>query len=145
MNISEALETLHNLTKARIVKADIARALGVDPAALRRKEVAGIELKPNEIAKIESYFRLKLVKPKYYTDERQNDLSIYEKIKKFGDRLSNLQDKHEYLDKDMAKLLSISEDDYIDLKTGDVSPDINILNRLKQCFNVSIDYLLYGE
>lgn len=145
MNISEALETLHNLTKARIVKADIARALGVDPAALRRKEVAGIELKPNEIAKIESYFRLKLVKPKYYTDERQNDLSIYEKIKKFGDRLSSLQDKHEYLDKDMAKLLSISEDDYIDLKTGDISPDINILNRLKQCFNVSIDYLLYGE
>ena len=45
----------------------------------------------------------------------------------------------------MAKLLSISEDDYIDLKTGDISPDINILNRLKQFFNVSIDYLLYGE
>ena len=145
MNISEALETLHNLTKARIVKADIARALGVDPAALRRKEVAGIELKPNEIAKIESYFRLKLVKPKYYTGERQNDTAVDEKSSQFGLRLSELQAQHNFLDREMAQLLKISEKDYGRLIVNKIQPDLDILNRIKQNFKVSIDYLLYGE
>lgn len=79
------------------------------------------------------------------TLERQNDTTIVEKAQKFGYRLSELQDKHEYLDKDMAKILKISEEEYIDLKMGDIPPNINILNRLKQCFKVSIDWLLYGE
>lgn len=85
------------------------------------------------------------IKPDDNTLERQNDTTIPTKVKSFGNRLTELQDKHEYLDKDMAKLLKISEEEYIDIKLGDIEPDLKILNRLKQCFKVSIDYLLYGE
>ena len=85
------------------------------------------------------------IKPDENTGERQNDTTVKERVSHFGERLGDLQDQHEYLDKDMAKLLKISEEDYIDLKLGDTEPDLAILNRLKQCFKVSIDYLLYGE
>ena len=85
------------------------------------------------------------IKPDDNTLERQNDTTVKERVSHFGERLGELQDKHEYLDKDMAKLLKISEEDYIDLKLGDIEPDLEVLNRLKQCFKVSIDYLLYGE
>lgn len=145
MDISEAIEKLHKLTNARIVKADLARALGIDPAALRRKEISKIELKPNEVQKLEEYFRIKLLNQKDYSGERQNDTTVDEKSSQFGARLTELQDKHNFLDREMAQLLKISEKDYIKLVVGEKQPDINILNRIKQNFKISIDYLLYGD
>lgn len=85
------------------------------------------------------------IKPDNNTLERQNDTTVKERVSHFGERLGELQDKHEYLDKDMAKLLSISEEEYIDLKLDDKEPDFKILVRLKQCFKVSIDWLLFGD
>nr|DAT59063.1 MAG TPA: helix-turn-helix domain protein [Caudoviricetes sp.] len=85
------------------------------------------------------------IKPDDNTLERQNDTTVKERVSHFGERLGELQDKHEYLDKDMAKLLSISEEEYIDLKLDDKEPDFKILVRLKQCFKVSIDWLLFGD
>ena len=145
MDISEAIETLHNLTTARIVKADLARALGIDPAALRRKEIAKIELKPIEIQKLEDYFRIKLVKQQAYTGERQNDTTVEEKSSQFGKRLSELQAQHNFLDREMAQLLKISEPAYLKLVTCKTKPDLDVLNRIKQNFKVSVDYLLYGD
>lgn len=145
MDISEAIETLHNLTNARIVKADLARALGIDPAALRRKEIAKIELKPTEIQKLENYFRIKFVKPQSYTGERQNDTTVDEKSSQFGKRLSELQAQHNFLDREMALLLKISENEYLKLLVGKRQPDLQVLNRIKQNFKVSVDYLLYGD
>ena len=145
MDISEAIETLHNLTNARIVKADLARALGIDPAALRRKEIVKIELKPIEIQKLEDYFRIKLVKQQAYTGERQNDTTVEEKSSQFGKRLSELQAQHNFLDREMAQLLKISEPAYLKLVTCKTKPDLDVLNRIKQNFKVSVDYLLYGD
>lgn len=45
----------------------------------------------------------------------------------------------------MAILLNLSEKDYIKLITGKIKPDSDILNRIKQNFKISIDYMLYGE
>lgn len=84
-------------------------------------------------------------KPDNNTGERQNDTTIPEKVQRFGDRLGDLQDKHEFLDREMAQLLKISEKDYISLKLNKIEPDLDVLNRLKQCFKVSIDHYLYGE
>ena len=36
---------------------------------------------------------------------RQNDKTLEEKYAEFGIRLTKIQNEHEYLDKDMAKLL----------------------------------------
>ena len=42
------------------------------------------------------------IKPDDNTLERQNDTTVKERVSHFGERLGELQDKHEYLDKDMA-------------------------------------------
>ena len=76
---------------------------------------------------------------------RCNDTEIGNKIYGFGKRLSNLQAKHNFLDREMATLLNISERTYVALVTGSKMPDLDVLNKLKQNFRISIDYLLYGE
>ncbi len=64
---------------------------------------------------------------------------------RIGKRLSFLQEKNKYQDKDMAKILGIYEYEYIDLKNGIKEPTLKILNCIKKYFNVSIDWLLYGD
>ncbi|MBR6099201.1 helix-turn-helix transcriptional regulator [bacterium] len=76
---------------------------------------------------------------------RRNDVTVFEKSESFGKRLSALQAKHNLLDREMAKLLDISERHYISVVTGKKEADISILNRIKQNFSVTIDYLLYGN
>ena len=85
------------------------------------------------------------IKPDENTGERQNDTTVKEKSAKFGLRLVELQEKHNFLDREMAQLLKISEKEYLKLALGKLKPDLDILNRIKQNFKVSIDYLLYGE
>lgn len=80
-----------------------------------------------------------------YDWQRQNDTSVYLKVSQFGKRLSELQSTHNLLDREMAKLLGISEYQYIAIITGRRNPDIDILNKIKQNFRISIEYLLYGE
>lgn len=60
MDLSTLYKTLHILTNSRIVKSDIARILSIDPAQLRRKEVAGIELKQSELKAIADSFDISL-------------------------------------------------------------------------------------
>jgi transcriptional regulator with XRE-family HTH domain len=76
---------------------------------------------------------------------RQNDTSVEEKLSGFGRRLSQLQEQHNFLDREMAILLQVSERQYVSLVAGSKIPDIAVLNKIKQNFKVSIDYLLYGE
>ena len=83
--------------------------------------------------------------PDYNSGSRQNDKDIEEKLKNFGKRLSKLQEMHNFLDREMATLLGITEKAYISIILGDKLPDLVILNKIKQNFSVSIDYLLYGD
>ena len=76
--------------------------------------------------------------------ERQNDTSVEEKFSAFGKRLSKLQERHNFLDREMAQLLNISEKAYISLVVGKSKPNIDVLNCIKRNFKVSVDYLLYG-
>lgn len=84
-------------------------------------------------------------KPSDNSFERQNDMSIEAKLSQIGQRLSLIQDKYNFLDSEMAKLLEISETEYIKIIVGEIKPSLNVLNKIKQNFKVSIDYLLYGE
>lgn len=77
--------------------------------------------------------------------ERQNDLTVFEKVSDFGKRLSAIQAKYNFLDKEMSKLLGIPEKSYISLVVGDKLPSLDVLNQIKRNFKVSIDYLLYGD
>lgn len=77
--------------------------------------------------------------------DRQNDTKVLQKFSEFGKRLSELQAVHNFLDREMAKLLGISERQYIAIVTGRDTPSVDLLNKIKQNFKISIDYLLYGD
>lgn len=77
--------------------------------------------------------------------KQKNDTLITKKVSRIGHRLSEIQIKNDLLDKDIAKILGMYQDDYIDLKLGEKEPTFKILNKIKQSFDVSIDWLLYGD
>ena len=85
------------------------------------------------------------IDPENNSWNRQNDILIEEKLLSFGKRLSLLQAHHNFLDREMAKLLKISEKSYLSLIVGNTKPDIDVLNQIKRNFKISIDYLLYGD
>ena len=83
--------------------------------------------------------------PEINSGARKNDTDIDKKLSSFGKRLSKLQEQHNFLDREMATLLHISERAYISMISGNKQPNIEILNRIKQNFEITVDYLLYGE
>lgn len=145
MNFTELQDDLQKLINKKIYLSDFGKVLDLSRSNISKRAQNNSEVTVTELQLIEKYYGVSVYKSSANTGERQNDTTVKERVSHFGERLGDLQDQHEYLDKDMAKLLKISEEDYIDLKLGDIEPDLTILNRLKQCFKVSIDYLLYGE
>ena len=148
MDFNTLLTKLIYLTKRNnISNTEIGIAINVERRAMSGRAERNSKFKPNEIEQIENAFNVKLsdafITPNSL--EENNDITIPMKVETFGKRLSVIQDKYEYLDKEMAKRLRISEEDYIDLKCGNIEPTFKILVRLKQCFRVSIDWLLFGE
>lgn len=148
MRYSDFLAKLIFLTKRNnISQAEIGEAIGLDRGASNARAQRDSKFKPAEIERIEQTFDVNLssVSIMNNSGERHNDVTVDEKSSQFGKRLSVLQEKHNFLDKEMAKLLKISEKEYLALVCGNLEPDLQVLNRIKQNFKVSIDYLLYGE
>lgn len=153
MNFVEFQEGLQKLTNKKITQSDFARILNVGRANISDRIKRNSQVNTLEVEKIQNDLGINLyvrvdstdIKISDNSGERQNDTSVDEKSSQFGKRLSELQAKHNFLDREMAQLLKISENDYLKLVVGKIQPDLNILNRIKQNFKVSIDYLLYGE
>lgn len=153
MNFVEFQEGLQKLTNKKITQSDFARILNVGRANISDRIKRNSQVNTLEVEKIQNDLGINLyvrvdrtdIKISDNSGERQNDTSVDEKSSQFGKRLSELQAKHNFLDREMAQLLKISEKDYLKLVVGKIQPDLNILNRIKQNFKVSIDYLLYGE
>lgn len=154
MYITELQEDLQNLTNRKISQTEMGLAMG----DLKRQTVNtrirnNSEVTVSELLNAQKYFDKKLfmrtddpnTKLIDNSGERQNDTAVDEKSSQFGLRLSELQAQHNFLDREMAQLLKISEKDYGRLIVNKIQPDLDILNRIKQNFKVSIDYLLYGE
>ena len=153
MNFVEFQEGLQKLTNRKITQSDFARILNVGRANISDRIKRNSQVNTLEVEKIQNDLGINLyvrvdstdIKISENSGERQNDTSVDEKSSQFGKRLSELQAKHNFLDREMAQLLKISEKDYLKLVVGKIQPDLNILNRIKQNFKVSIDYLLYGD
>ena len=153
MNFIELQECLQKLTERKITQSDFARILNVGRANISDRIKRGSQVNTSELEKIQDSLGVKLyarvddnnIKICDNSGERQNDTTVDEKSAKFGLRLVELQEKHNFLDREMAQLLKISEKEYLKLALGKLKPDLDILNRIKQNFKVSIDYLLYGE
>ena len=153
MNFTDFIDGLQNLTNDKITQSDIASLLKVGRANIHDRIKRNSSVTTDEVQTVQDYMGVELFiradNPDIYvcdnSGERQNDVSVSNKIESVGQRFGQLQDQHDYLDKDMAKLLNISEDDYISIKCGDALPNIEILTLAKQKFKVSIDWLLFGN
>lgn len=145
MNFNELQAILQNLTNKKISLAEIGRILGLTRSNISKRAQSKSEVTVSELKKIEEHLGISIYQSGVYSGERQNDTAVDEKSSQFGLRLSELQAQHNFLDREMAQLLKISEKDYGRLVVNKIQPDLDILNRIKQNFKVSIDYLLYGE
>lgn len=141
MLIDELIKELEKKTNQKITFASIGRALNVDRSAVSARAKRKGELKQSEIDRINEYFGVPQLQN---TLNRQNDETVFDRASQLGKRLSEIQDKHNFLDSEMAKMLKISEKDYMKIKLGKLQPDLDVLNEIKRNFVVDIDWLIYG-
>lgn len=144
MNFQELQNLLENKAQKRVSGSLLADVLGSSRQNINQKINNGSPVTVLELQKVEAEFGVSLYKSGAYDGSRQNDTSLEEKIKSFGKRVSELQAQHNFLDREMATLLKISEKDYLKLVTGKTLPNLDILMNIKRNFKVSIDYLLWG-
>ena len=145
MDLIEIQNDLQVIIQKKISLAKLGEILGISRAAVSKRAQLRSDIGVSELIKIENYYGISLYKSCLKNGDRQNDISIFDKFLQFGNRLTLLQEKHNFLNSEMAKLLEISESDYISLILGKIKPDINIINNIKRNFKISIDWLLYGE
>lgn len=146
MNFSELLDTLQKLKSGyKINQMSIANILGLSRQTMSKRFQMGTEVTVSELQEIENFYNVSLYKNQTNTFDRQNDETVYEKSSQFGKRLFEIQSKHNFLDREMATLLKISEKDYLKLKLGKIEPTFDVLLELKRNFKVNIDWLVFGE
>ena len=148
MHYNDLLTKTVFLTKRNnISNSEIGKIINLDRQSINGRADRNSKFKPGEIEKIEKYFGIKLsdISISNNSGAAINDETICLKTEDFGKRLYAIQKKNDYTDRKMAKILGIYEDEYIDLAYGNKEPNLRILNNIKSHFQVSIDYLLYGE
>ncbi len=59
------------------------------------------------------------------------------------DRLKELREDKDLLQKDLAKILGITQRNYSYIETGYTALTADILNKLADFYNTSTDYILY--
>lgn len=152
MDINKLQYTLQNLTNKKISLSDIARALDVSRSNISLRAKNNSEVTVSELETVQNYFGVRifvLTSDNNFilssnTNERIKDDSIVEKYELFGHRLSDIQDNLEYLDKDMAKLIGISEDRYRKIKLGKIEITGIELAKLAGRVDISLDKLIKG-
>lgn len=137
-------------------QAEMAEKLGIDVRRLRSYEYQTKNY-PNEL--LESLVNNLNVNLNYlitghgemFTNEYKGSLKLkdnsmlIENIKDFSKRLTKLQAANGLNDYSFSKITTISEGRLERLGLGKTLPDLNDINKIKKCFDVNIDWLLYGE
>ncbi len=61
---------------------------------------------------------------------------------KLGERLAKIRNEKEYKQKDIAKALDVSQQVISNIERGETSPDIDLLKRLADLYEMSLDELV---
>ena len=145
MNYQELTTILEEKLQRHVFGAALAEAVQTSRQNMSKKlNNPNVEVSVSDLRKVERAFNVVIYRTEGYSGERQNDTSLGERLKGFGVRLSEIQEKHNFLDREMATLLKISEKEYIQLVLGKKLPTLEILSAIKQNFKVFIDELLWG-
>ena len=138
---------IYTTKKNNITNADIGKAINLDRQAMSGRASRNSKFKDNEIKQIERYFNVDLSQAYIFenTLERVFNKTIQNKNIVFSERLNKLKIKNNLSDFQMAGLLNISEQDYNKLMNNDITPDLKLIDNIKQNFKISVDWLLYSE
>lgn len=121
MQYNDLLTKLIYLTKRNdITQIEIGRAIEVDKGAINARAKRNSKFKPNEIEAIEDYFGICFddVRIEENVPELIEPEKIKQNIELVGRKLSYIQDKHDFLERDMAARLNTSESRYRRLVLG---------------------------
>lgn len=80
-----------------------------------------------------------------HTNLRVINTIYLENFKKCGHRIIKLQEKNDLSNKEMANIMGVSEGTYMKICAGNATPNERELNRLKENFDVDMDWLMYGD
>lgn len=149
MFVVKALAALQYLTKQIITQAEVADILGLTKGAVNNRIIRGNIFSDEEIKVLESRYNVSLEqfkeKLKCNSLEIVNNKESIEHYQTFRKRLIKIQSVNEMDDKEFSEKIGITEARFEKLSIGIAQPDIDLLNALKLNFDVSIDWLLYGE
>ena len=147
MRYNELFTKLTYLTGLNNIKqSDIGELIGMDKAAVNKRAKNNSKFSEDEIKKIESRYNINFsdISVVRNTFSRQNDTEIKSEIYKSSERLAVIQEKNNLSDIEFAKLLGLYVQEYNELKSGERQITLSVLNAVKQNFQVSADWLLYG-
>lgn len=91
------------------------------------------------------FFNKKPIFLKEYSLNKCINNEIHNRFKKCGHRIIKLQEKNDLTNKEMAKIMGVSEGAYMKICAGNYTPNEKELNKLKENFDVDMDWLMYGD
>lgn len=152
MLLRELRDTLQNLKKTKITNELLGSLFGTSSQNISKRINGNSEATVKEVETAQKELNVNII---YRADNKenqviknslakQNDTSLLEKYETIGERLDLIQDKNNISDSKMSKLLRISEEEYLEIKCGDLEIDTETLFKIKQNFEISIDWLLWG-
>lgn len=134
MDFATVLSLLIYLTKRNNISFnDIGAALNVGRAAISKRAERNSKFKPHEIEAIEDYFGICFddVRIEENIPELIEPEKIKQNIELAGRKLSYIQDKHDFLERDMAARLNTSESRYRRLVLGKEELTLKDLAQIK--------------
>ena len=136
------LTQLNNLTHV-----EIADCIGIKKGAIFSRATRNSKMKQEEVDLVEKKFNVDLSSIVISNNslKRQFDQKLSQKTENLGERINLLQEKNNLSDIQMAALLSISDKEYLSIKNSKTILSSQILFNLKQNFDISVDWLLFGE
>ena len=152
MNFIELQAVLQKLTDKKITQSDFARILNVGRANISDRNKRNSQVNTLELELIQNALNIK-----YYYKADDNNILISSNTKErcfnpdkkintisLGKRFIELQKRNNLTNIQMAGLLNISEKELDTITQGTTLPNLMVLDNLKQNFDISIDWILYG-
>lgn len=148
MLLSEFIALLNLKSKIYITYTDIASALKKSRSNISSRVKNQSEITLSEVKKIQDYFGINIIikidENNYLSSNTFDRIRNDEVIKNYsflGLKLNIIQEKLNYFDIDMAKILNMTEDRYFQIKLGELDLTIKELFYLISRVDVSLDWL----
>lgn len=158
MELSDRIKYIleNNKVKPGISEYEFAKSVKTYPAKFAEIRSGKVKTLSNDIAlrisKLYGYeFKWiltgegEIIVKKTNTLAMRGDFDVDEKMKNWGERLEKIQLENKMSNKQFASLIGVGVEKYFKICATSPKPSIEILDAVVENFDVSLDWLLYGE